>query len=323
MKRRSGFTLIELLVVIAIIAILIALLLPAVQQAREAARRSQCRNNLKQIGLALHNYLDMSGTVFPKGSVITQGLACCCSYTDSNGTGHTLHSMLLPFVDQQAIYNKINFSLPYSNAVNTEAMTSRVPVYLCPSNVMTRTGNYWPGNYPGAGSSHGYGLCGVHGHANAGVFSTTWGIRREEGVHSGTWMPSGAYTSIGQAMRLAMVTDGTSNTIGFSEFSQGHPAGTAAAPTSGVYSLAPNAVGQYWSVPTAASILYTVNALATPNSYSLPSNGINFSNPRSWHEGGVHCGMLDGAVRFVSENINATLWVQLHTPMGNEVVGEF
>ncbi|MDB5338411.1 MAG: hypothetical protein JWN70_4030, partial [Planctomycetaceae bacterium] len=95
---RSGFTLIELLVVIAIIAVLIALLLPAVQQAREAARRSQCKNNLKQLGLALHNYHDTYG-VFPYAQTP------CCS------GGHTWVEMLLPFMDQAPMYNQINFNL--------------------------------------------------------------------------------------------------------------------------------------------------------------------------------------------------------------------
>src|SRR5690606_320495 len=109
---------------------------------------------------------------------------------------------------------------------------------------------------------------------------------------------------------------GTSNTIGFSEFSQGHEGILTT-------SFPSNNVGAYWSVPTNGSILYVVHRLATPNSLATPSNGVNFSNPRSWHEGGVHVGLLDGSVRFVSENIDADLWVSAHTPNGGEVVGDF
>jgi len=110
--RRKGFTLIELLVVIAIIAILIALLLPAVQQAREAARRSTCKNNLKQIGLAMHNY-HSTHSLFPPGA-IAPGASCDAVTGPAPGRilNHTAYQMILPYLEQTALYNSYNFSLP-------------------------------------------------------------------------------------------------------------------------------------------------------------------------------------------------------------------
>jgi len=127
-RKRTGFTLIELLVVIAIIAVLIALLLPAVQQAREAARRSTCKNNLKQIGLALHNYAD-THKVFPPGII-----------ADGPSNGWAWGTMLLPFLDQTAIYNQINFNLPPEDTNgNSNLIMTSIPVSLCPSDVAPPT----------------------------------------------------------------------------------------------------------------------------------------------------------------------------------------
>ena len=151
--KRLGFTLIELLVVIAIIAVLIALLLPAVQQAREAARRTQCSNNLKQIGLALHNYHDTFNK-FPLSSVNT-GLSLSSAF-----------AAILPYLDQTNNYNLYNFSKGNSDASNLPSVSQRIPSYLCPSAVIRRdvpivgcdANNRAPGTYAvSTGSSDPYG----------------------------------------------------------------------------------------------------------------------------------------------------------------------
>ena len=133
-KSRRGFTLIELLVVIAIIAILTALLLPAVQQAREAARRTQCKNNLKQIGLALHNYHDMAG--------------CFPFAIGGTGNKYSALSQLLPHLDQAPLYANINFSLQYTDAANTAARLVELTVLRCPSD--------FPNPQPTAGGATNY-----------------------------------------------------------------------------------------------------------------------------------------------------------------------
>jgi len=135
--RRRGFTLIELLVVIAIIAILIALLLPAVQAAREAARRTQCRNNMKEIGLALHNYHDVCRCL-PPSSTSGFGQGVWNYPTDPNPADPAIHlhsfaSLILPFIEQGAVYKKINYNVSSLDPSNHEMASLVLPFYRCPS----------------------------------------------------------------------------------------------------------------------------------------------------------------------------------------------
>src|SRR5690606_10195612 len=123
-QKHKGFTLIELLVVIAIIAILVALLLPAVQQAREAARRSSCKNNLKQLGLALHNYHD-TYTLFPQGQFYIEG--------GSSWHGHSGWVSLLPFLEQNAIYDQWNHNLHVYSGTNSSLRQNKLSAFQCPS----------------------------------------------------------------------------------------------------------------------------------------------------------------------------------------------
>lgn len=307
MRTRNAFTLIELLVVIAIIAVLVAILLPAVQQAREAARMSNCRNNLKQIGVALHNYLETTGGFIPRG--VNHGITsnCCCE-TDAGQVGHTIHAMLLPYVDQVTLYNKIDFNKRASDVANTLAWQSRIPMYICPSATEPPpTNGYQPHNYPAAGTAHGYGLCGRHGSSTTnGVFAGQWGILDVGTVASPT-LPGTMYA---QSLYIGKIKDGLSNTMIFSEFAYGLK---GALPATHPY-------GQSWFVPNYGSTEYTVLAAATPNSPAVTySTTHNWGTVRSYHTGGVHGLMMDGSVRFVSDSISGTVWVAVNTPLGGEI----
>jgi prepilin-type N-terminal cleavage/methylation domain-containing protein/prepilin-type processing-associated H-X9-DG protein len=208
MRQRSGFTLIELLVVIAIIAVLIALLLPAVQAAREAARRIQCTNNLKQLGLALHNYISATGSA-PPGIDTTGGMLPAGSYSgygptqNATWTAWSAQALLLPYVEQSPLYNAANFnwaccySSAQSDATNSTVYLTRITSFLCPSDGI-------------AGQRNINSYCGSVGAStiNYPADGNTTGIFR---VYNAA--PTVACASV----TLAGITDGTSNTIAFGE----------------------------------------------------------------------------------------------------------
>ena len=209
---RRGFTLIELLVVIAIIAILIALLLPAVQQAREAARRSQCRNNLKQIGLALHNYHD-NFTVFPPGNALSS-LSATAPYTvnlttANRAAGYGWAAFILPYLDQAPLYNQLNVSglelvrLMQQASLRPLAQTS-LSVYLCPSDTAPAL------NDQRAFTNAIFGDTSVATSNYVGVHGTRWS-------HADNWVLNGTdpFGVFWPASRVGIrdITDGTSNTF--------------------------------------------------------------------------------------------------------------
>lgn len=331
-RRRSGFTLIELLVVIAIIAILVSLLLPAVQQAREAARRTQCRNNLKQLGLALHNYAT-SHVAFP---------AAC--YIDGNRITQpwSAHAMLLPFLEGGNQYALINFSLGYHDAGNKSNFppngiaSLKIPGFLCPSDVNDRVRNNASGipeHYPLS-----YAL-------NVGQYLVWNPVTRAEG---------GAAFAPNSKIRDRDFTDGMSNTLGMAEVKAWqprihdatlpatgptNPLAAAATVTGGAYAntghtewvcgraihtgftttFGPNTVIPYLN----GSQTLDIDFCSTREGNSATVATVGVINSRSYHTGAVNALMMDGSVRSFSSNVDLTIWQRLGQRSDGQVVGEF
>lgn len=325
MLRRKGFTLIELLVVIAIIAILIALLLPAVQKVREAAARMHCQNNLKQIGLALHNYHG-----------VHKGFPCILTTGSSGPTYSTQHSWLvytLPYIEQESVWQSIRFptrpiSDPYyttknvdnsalGNAVdnnNLPAAQAWIKVFICPSDPNGETRE--PAAYGGRAGTNYVGNQGTNARwrdQNNGIFGQN------------------------KKTRFADITDGTSNTLAVSECLRGdydvstlqdNYVGirnvTNAADIATCQGHTPNFSdrGGYWIGGQASNS--TFNASRPPNDPRLdcwgPSLGVTNYAARSAHSGGVNAAMCDGSVRFFSESTSAMTWAVLGTRNGNEAI---
>jgi prepilin-type N-terminal cleavage/methylation domain-containing protein len=326
--RRRGFTLIELLVVIAIIAILIALLLPAVQQAREAARRSQCRNNLKQIGLALHNYHD-NFQKFPMGAIWGVRNAAGTAHTPFH---HTWLTAILPYVDQAPMYNGVNFNGP---ALGQAHVNKQLPAFSCPSE--------GSGLQP-VRDTHGFATTSYAGSNGYDWWSRGFHMGAPGSDHFG-----GIFDPL-QCTSLRDVVDGTSNTVAVAEtdlvnFTAGpiFTNGTGrrrigrgesvfrSAFVAGTHSSALNEGGQ-----TAQGLVF-VQADGTPIAgwfragahlyvpTYIAAHGINSEWPgvSSFHTGGVHTLQADGAVRFVSQNMSWALWNDVNTAWGNETTGEW
>jgi prepilin-type N-terminal cleavage/methylation domain-containing protein len=342
-RARRGFTLIELLVVIAIIAILIALLLPAVQQAREAARRTECKNHLHNLGLAFHNYHD-TFRAFPPGYnalIAVPGI----------GHDHNIKSAferLLPFIDQGPLFNRIDQSVPMLNgppgynptaqAQNVAAAATIIPIFLCPSSTGNTTDDYvypmgvFGGGFPVANCTYKGGRTDYTGTTGVrSVFGNIAYNNNQGGDREGTILPAGQQgTSPGQTTRIRDITDGTSNTFILGEKTGGTTLYWKRLPAQ----ITPPALAQAlgWTNGGAWADALAFEHWLQGSLYDGTGNGgpcaINCTNIRGngfhcFHDGGCHFLLADGAVRFISENIAQITLASLITRKKGEVLGEF
>lgn len=340
MKRlysRSAFTLIELLVVIAIIAILVALLLPAVQQAREAARRSECKNNLKQLGIAIHNYTT-AHRVLPPGAAVDLTVTS----TGNNGSWG-VHGRVLPFIEQGNLYDNVNLTTAWDFQSAISGL--KVPVFSCPSD---------PGSDrirdPGSGKALLYPTTYGFNYGRWFVFDPTNGNGGD-----GLFFPN-------SKLSFRDATDGTSNTLLIAEVKtwtpyrrNGGPANTAmpsnvveaetVAASGTQLKLNPATGHTEWPDGRVHHTGFTVTM--TPNTNVTCTDGTDTyencdynswqegkdgsaGNPtyaiitsRSYHRGIVNVCLFDGSTRSISENIDITIWHGLGTREGGETLGEF
>jgi prepilin-type N-terminal cleavage/methylation domain-containing protein len=303
--RRRGFTLIELLVVIAIIAILISLLLPAVQQAREAARRSSCKNNLKQIGLALHNYHG-AHNCFPFG----QG-----------GTGgkYSAISQLLPYFEQKNVYDAINFNVDVNDPANDFPRSVEMAVLRCPSD--------FDNTQPASGAAINY-----YGNKGSSIF---WGATNLDGVIFKSsrirFRDIKDGTTQTAAFSERVLTDGSNGVVSpIADVFLGNSGGDPTTPDEAVsmcYAVDINNLANQFPIFMGAPWMNGQHCylhVDTPNRRSCGFFPTKATMPASsQHPGGVHTLLCDGSVQFFSENINRQIWRAIGTRKGGEVVGEF
>ena len=302
-RRQSGFTLVELLVVIAIIGILIALLLPAIQTAREAARRSSCTNNMKQIGLGLHMYHDTFGQL-PAG---------WRGYDPSNGTafwfglpGWAWSASILPYMEQSAVYgDMVHFEHPISDPINADARLAQVKIFRCPTDIGSDTFEL-AGGGPMVGSEPSFPLKMATGNY-IGMFGTV-NFRDLCNPSSATFNGCAADGTfmLNRQFRFADILDGLSTTLIVGERNSEYAPSTWLGVVSG---------GQHGVARVAGVAAFPPNSTAAPSHY--------FHNFSSFHPAGTNFLAADGSVRLVAETIDVSVYHALSTRAAGDIVGKY
>ena len=316
-RSRNAFTLVELLVVIAIIGVLISLLLPAVQAARETARRTSCTNNLRQLGVALHNYHDTLGC-FPPSYVIQPGGGGLQGTPDpvtrDAGPGYAWGTLLLPFMEQNSLHSSIDFTRPCWDPVNETAAKTRLAGFLCPSSSDPNRELIVQSDSLGVSMEFGR-SCYV---ANAGQEEPwIYTVDSYEGIADGPLYRNGAVT-------VAGITDGTSHTVFLGEQ---HPVlsdktwygvvpGAQVCPQPRFAFSPCEPAGVYVNVHSGPCSAVSPPAIHAPNSPICAPCQMYAEHP-----GGCNVMLGDGSVRFVSEMIHQLTWAALSSRAKGEIVG--
>jgi prepilin-type N-terminal cleavage/methylation domain-containing protein len=311
LKSHSGFTLIELLVVIAIIAVLIALLLPAVQQAREAARRSQCKNNFKQAALALHNYHEVH-QVFPPGLIWSSPTAACAA---GPRIGFSWSAFILPMMDQSVIYNNIDFNRDvhlqklasgsttvYNSAGNAGEI---IAAYICPSDPFATARVSFSGNTVYLGTSGAslddMGPTNLSGVADSNQRLCSTAANATD-YQTNPSLAGGVLHSYSKTS-FAKITDGVSNTLLLGENLNVNQSSAVA-----------------WASTNIADVRSGINGVATGSGSTYFSRSFPFA---SNHVGGCHFALADGSVRFISQNMSQTTLKWLASKADGNVIDAF
>jgi len=310
-SRRPGFTLIELLVVIAIIAILIGLLLPAVQKIREAANRMKCQNNLKQIGLGLHNYQTQNG-FFPPGAITS---ATTAGPTRTRGklgittpTNHGWAVFLLPYIEQDNVYRQYNFNEHWYAAANKQARETPLSIFICPSTPggINRFNDRTISGLPVRAAAGDYAPDNAYGPALEGLGLVDIAVNKD-GV-----------LEVNEVWSIAEIRDGTSNTSAVAE--------DAGRPDLWRVGRLVTAKGQPdggWADRDAEYIThgFTTNGASDPG--PCHTNCTNNNEVYSFHSGGANHVFADGSVHFIRANMDIRMFVKLLTRSGDDIITDY
>ncbi|MBM80464.1 MAG: prepilin-type cleavage/methylation domain-containing protein [Planctomycetaceae bacterium] len=300
-RQKRGFTLIELLVVIAIIAVIVALLLPAVQAAREAARRMACKNNLKQIGLALHNY-ESAYRMYPPGYIHKFGTPGAANEL-ANHAGLAWGAMLLPQLDQSPLYEQLNAEVPIWDAVNLQARETKLPLFLCPTDVYS--GTKWVVRDDTVTPVEQYG---------GSSYAANWGPSDALINLDATPEQSAGVFYRNSSTRVKNISDGLSNTLAVGERTNGPIPGTASPGGHTYFETAwPAAVRDVTNFADDHGHMVLFETQFLPNADGIDDKGL--SAP---HDAVCQFTMCDGSVRAINTKIDLQVFQAISTRAYNE-----